>query len=166
MWERLSGLVVLGLMLSGTTDALEAVTSSSLSTESALQAAKAAVADCRGKGYAVSAAVVDAGGHLLALLRSNEAGPHTVDSSYRKAYTALSLRRPTHELARMVARDPEIQALHNMNDRILILGGGLPIQIAGKVAGGIGVGGAPGTMLDVACAQAGIQAVGGQIGAE
>ncbi len=163
MWKRLSGWVVFGLMLTNAADALEAVKSATLSMDDALQAAKAAVADCRGKGYMVSAAVVDAGGHLLVLLRSHDAGPHTVDSSYRKAYTALSLRKPTHELARMIAKDPEIQALHGMNDMILILGGGLPIQINGKVAGGIGVGGAPGVMLDVACAQAGIKAISGQV---
>lgn len=146
-------------MLNNTADALETIESVTLSMENALQAAKAAVTDCREKGYMVSAAVVDASGHLLVLLRSNGAGPHTVDSSYRKAYTALSLRKPTHELAQMIAKDPEIQALRDMNDMILILGGGLPIQINGKVAGGIGVGGAPGAMLDVACAQAGVKAL-------
>lgn len=161
MWKRWSGLVIFGLMLNHAANALEAVTSATLSMEDALQAAKAAVADCRGKGYMVSVAVVDASGHLLVLLRSNDAGPHTVDSSYRKAYTALSLRKPTHELAQMIAKDPEIQALRDMNDMILILGGGLPIQINGKVVGGIGVGGAPGVMLDVACAQAGIKAISG-----
>lgn len=162
MWRRLFSLVVLGLMLSRIAYALEAVASSSLSMDSALQAAKAAVADCQGKGYAVSAAVVDVGGHLLALLRNHQAGPHTIDSSYRKAYTALSLRKPTHELAKMIAKDPEVQALQDVNDMILILGGGLPIQINGQVVGGIGVGGAPGAMLDVACAQAGVKAIGGQ----
>ncbi|GAB6067495.1 hypothetical protein JCM13664_08130 [Methylothermus subterraneus] len=156
------GLIGLWILASGA-DALEAVSIRTLSLESALQAAQAAVADCQGKGYAVSAAVVDAGGHLLALLRSPKAGPHTADSSRRKAYTALSLGKPTHELARMVAKDPEIQALRDMNEIILILGGGLPIRIDGQVVGGIGVGGAPGVLWDVACAEAGIKAIGGQL---
>lgn len=162
MWKTFFCVVVLGVVMSGTGNALEVVTNSTLSMEAAMGAVRAAVADCQSKGYAVSAAVVDASGHLLALLRDHKAGPHTVDSSYRKAYTALSLRQPTHELARIMAKDPEIQALQDVNDRILILGGGVPIWVDGQVVGGIGVGGAPGVMLDVACAQAGVKAADGQ----
>jgi uncharacterized protein GlcG (DUF336 family) len=47
-----------------------------------------------------------------------------------------------------------------MNDKVLILGGGLPIELGGDVVGGIGVGGAPGTHLDDACAQAGLESIG------
>jgi uncharacterized protein GlcG (DUF336 family) len=55
---------------------------------------------------------------------------------------------------------PTLQALRDMNPEILILGGGLPIEIGGEVVGGIGVGGAPGAHLDDACAQAGLDAIG------
>jgi uncharacterized protein GlcG (DUF336 family) len=47
-----------------------------------------------------------------------------------------------------------------MNDKILILGGGLPIEMEGEVVGGIGVGGAPGGHLDAACAQFGLESIG------
>jgi uncharacterized protein GlcG (DUF336 family) len=122
------------------------------------KAAAAAVDKCRKDGYQVSAAVVDRGGVVRALLRGDGAGPHTVDSSSKKAYTAASLRRPTSELAELLAKNPALQALREMNDRILILGGGLPIEIGGEIVGGIGVGGAPGAHLDDACARAGIEA--------
>jgi len=46
-----------------------------------------------------------------------------------------------------------------MNDDILILGGGMPIEAAGEVIGGIGVGGAPGGEKDEACARAGIDSI-------
>lgn len=92
--------------------------------------------------------------------RADGAGPHTVESSRRKAYTAASLRRPTTELAEMVAKAATLQALRDMNPEILILGGGLPIEISGEVVGGIGVGGAPGAHLDDACAQAGLDTIG------
>jgi uncharacterized protein GlcG (DUF336 family) len=36
----------------------------------------------------------------------------------------------------------------------------MPIQFGGEIVGGIGVGGAPGTHLDDACAQAGLDAIG------
>ena len=94
------------------------------------------------------------------MVRSDGAGPHTVESSRKKAYTAASLRRPTSELAELITKVPALQALREMNDNILILGGGLPIEIGGEVVGGIGVGGAPGAHLDDACAQAGLDAIG------
>ncbi len=124
------------------------------------KAAAAAVEKCKQDGYRVSAAVVDRAGVLRVLMRADGAGPHTTDSSSKKAYTAASLRRPTSELADLISKVPALQALRDMNDRILILGGGLPIEIGGEVVGGIGVGGAPGAHLDDACAQAGLDSIG------
>jgi uncharacterized protein GlcG (DUF336 family) len=103
---------------------------------------------------------VDRGGILRAMARADGAGPHTVDSSRKKAYTAASLRRPTTELAETINKMPALQALRDMNDSILMLGGGLPIGMGGEAVGGIGVGGAPGAHLDDACAQAGLDAIG------
>jgi uncharacterized protein GlcG (DUF336 family) len=59
-----------------------------------------------------------------------------------------------------MSRTPTLQALRDMNEQILMLGGGLPIEIGGEVVGAIGVGGAPGTHLDDACAEAGLDAIG------
>jgi uncharacterized protein GlcG (DUF336 family) len=126
----------------------------------ASKAAAAAIEKCKQDGHKVSAAVVDRAGVLKVLLRADGAGPHTTDSSTRKAYTAATLRRPTTELGELVAKVPTLQGLREMNDRVLILGGGLPIEIGGEVVGGIGVGGAPGVHLDDACAQAGLDSIG------
>jgi len=126
----------------------------------ATKAAAVAVEKCKQDGYRVSASVVDRAGVLKVLMREDGAGPHTTDSSSKKAYTAASLRRPTSELAELINKMPTLQALREMNDRILILGGGLPIEVGGEVVGGIGVGGAPGAHLDDACAQAGLDSIG------
>ena len=126
----------------------------------ATRAAAVAVEKCKQDGYRVSASVVDRAGVLKVLMREDGAGPHTTDSSSKKAYTAASLRRPTSELAELINKMPTLQALREMNDRILILGGGLPIEVGGEVVGGIGVGGAPGAHLDDACAQAGLDSIG------
>ena len=126
----------------------------------AQQVAAAGLAKCEEGGYKVSVAIVDRGGNLKVLLRGDGAGPHTTDSSFRKAYTAASLRRSTLHLAELITKVPGIQALRDMNDRILILGGGLPIELEGEVVGGIGVGGAPGGHLDEACAAAGLASLG------
>ncbi|MBH0205726.1 MAG: heme-binding protein [Nitrospira sp.] len=110
--------------------------------------------------YRVSVSVVDRSGVLRAMGRSDGAGSHTVDSSRKKAYTAASTRRPTTELADLIMKVPTLQALRDINGDMLILGGGLPIEIGGDIVGGIGVGGAPGAHLDDACAQDGLDAIG------
>lgn len=131
-----------------------------LSLSLAQRAAQAAIDVCKKDGYRVSVSVVDRAGLLRTMGRADGAGPHTIDSSRKKAYTAASLRRATSELADLMSRTPTLQALRDMNEQILMLGGGLPIEIGGEVVGAIGVGGAPGTHLDDACAEAGLDAIG------
>ena len=123
------------------------------------KAAHAALSKCEAGGYRVSVAIVDHGGNLKVLLRGDGAGPHTQDSSFKKAYTSASIGRSTNELAELIAKIPTLQALRDMNDNILILGGGLPMKIGETVVGGIGVGGAPGANLDEACAEAGLDSL-------
>lgn len=154
------GLILLVGVLPAEAPAEELPRESVLPLGLAGKAAAAAVDKCKQDGYRVSAAVVDRAGVLRVLFRGDGAGPHTTDSSSKKAYTAASLRRPTSELAELITKVPSLQALREMNDRILILGGGLPIEIGGEVVGGIGVGGAPGAHLDDACAQAGLDSIG------
>ncbi len=126
----------------------------------AQQAVQASIEACRKDGYRVSVSIVDRAGILRAMGRADGAGSHTVDSSRKKAYTAASLRRPTTELAELINKVPTLQGLREMNEQVLMLGGGLPIEIGGEVVGGIGVGGAPGAQLDDACAQSGLDAIG------
>jgi len=126
----------------------------------AAKAIQASLDVCKRDGYKVSASVVDRAGVLRAMVRADGAGPHTVDSSKKKAYTAASLRRSTTEMAELINKLPGLEALGDINDQMLMLGGGLPIEIGGEIVGGIGVGGAPGSHLDDACAQAGLDAIG------
>jgi uncharacterized protein GlcG (DUF336 family) len=126
----------------------------------ASKAAAVALEKCKQDGYRVTVTVVDRAGGVKAVLRGDGAGPHTTSSSRKKAYTAASLRRPTGELAELVAKTPALEGLRDMDHNILILGGGLPIELNDEVIGGIGVGGAPGAHLDEACAQAGLASIG------
>lgn len=165
-WTRTALAVCLGVAVTGFGGGALASDDHTLPREPVLpltlaeKAARAAVDQCLEDGYRVSVAVVDRGGVLKALLRADGAGPHTTDSSSRKAYTSASLRRPTSEFAELIAKMPKVQALRDMNEKILILGGGLPIRMEDSVVGGIGVGGAPGGHLDEACALAGLKAIG------
>lgn len=125
----------------------------------ASEAAATALAACEARGYRVSVAVVDRAGLLKVLMRGDGAGPHTLDSSSRKAYTSLTLRHSTSELVGLIQNNPSVVGLRDMNEKILILGGGLPIKAGEEFIGGIGVGGAPGADKDEACAQAGINKI-------
>jgi uncharacterized protein GlcG (DUF336 family) len=158
-WVRLLTVAAL-IIWTSTVVADELPRESVLPLALATTAASTAVETCIKNGYKVTAAVVDKTGVLRVQLRADGAGPHTVDSSRKKAYTAASLGRSTSELAELVAKTPQLHSLGKMNDNILLLGGGLPIKFGTEVVGGIGVGGAPGAHLDDACAQAGLAAIG------
>lgn len=126
-----------------------------LSLALAQEAAHAALQSCSAQGWKVTVAVVDRAGQLKAQLRADGAGPHTLDSSRRKAYTAASMREGTSKMLEISQKTPAAATLP-MIDGLLLLGGGLPIRSGDEVIGGIGVGGAPGGHLDDACAEAGI----------
>ena len=128
-----------------------------LPLELSTQAAMAAIKKCHDDGFKVSVAIVDQSGLVKVQLKADGAGPHTLDSSRRKAYTANSLRDSTHKYAVLIAQKPELQSLARLNENILLLGGGFPIKIGGEVVGGIGVGGAPGIEFDEICASAALK---------
>lgn len=135
------------------------VMQANISLEMALEVARTALAQCESDGYRVSVTVVDASGTTKVILKSDGAGPHTLASSFGKAFTSASMRSATGDIAANIADNDELAELRDMDERILILAGGLPISVAGEVIGGIGVGGAPGGHLDAACAQAGIDTI-------
>ena len=131
-----------------------------LPLDMALQAAQVALETCEANGYRVSVGIVERNGMEKVLIRSDGAGPHTVNSSLQKAFTSASLGRPTGATANAIAENPALDGLRDMDDRLLFLEGGLPITANGQVIAGIGVGGAPGGNLDAECAQAGIDSLG------
>lgn len=137
-------------------------TISELSLNLANKAAMAAFRKCRRDGYAVSVAVVDRSGVIISHVRNPKAGPHTVNSSLGKAFTSASMGRATSGLADAIATNPALEGLRDMDSRMVILAGGLPIMFNGTRVGGIGVGGAPGGQLDEACAGFGLQKIGAQ----
>jgi uncharacterized protein GlcG (DUF336 family) len=161
----LLGFCLIGMVTAGAS-ATELPHENVLPLTLATKAAHAAVDQCLADGYRVTVTVVDRGGNIRAVLRQDGAGPHTVDSSRKKAYTSASMKQPTAKLAELVAKMPTVQGLQHMNEHILLLGGGLPIEIGGEVVGGIGVGGAPGGHLDAACALAGLTSIGAALKVE
>ncbi len=134
------------------------VTVKQLTPETALKAAQATLAYCRGKGYQVGVAVVDRGGVPQVFLRDRFAGAHTVDMAINKAWTAASFRIPTTPLAAETQPGRPMSGIRNL-PRVLAAGGGLTIEAAGSVVGAIGVSGAPAGEADDDCARAGVKAI-------
>ena len=121
--------------------------------------ANGAMQKCIKDGYKVSVAIVARSGVTKIILRADGASPHTIGSSTGKAFTSASMGQPTMKLAKLIKQKPELEELREMDDRMLILAGGLPIKINGVLVGGIGVGGAPGGHLDQKCAQIGLESI-------
>ena len=129
-----------------------------LAPETALAAAQAALRKCRDSGWQVAVAVVDRSGVAQVILRDRFAGPHTPRTAAGKAWTAVSFRTPTTELARMSQPGQPQSGIRNL-PRAVVLGGGLLIEAQGSILGAIGVSGAPGGEADDACARVGIDAI-------
>ncbi|MGJ7541364.1 GlcG/HbpS family heme-binding protein [Variovorax sp. LT1R16] len=122
------------------------------------QMAAGAVAACAAQGHAITATVVDRAGGVRAVQRADMAGPHTLGSSERKAWTAASAKTSTLALMALSQKDPTAANLANLPG-FLLLGGGVPVTSGTELIGAIGVGGAPGAHLDEQCAIAGIESV-------
>lgn len=128
----------------------------SLATANRLLAAT--LAACHAEGKTLVAAVVDRGGNLVALQRDDNVGPHNTLAAQRKAFTALSTKTATRQLAENARGNPQSQNLNTVGD-LLLLGGGVPLTAGADVIGAIGVAGAGGPAMDEACALAAITRV-------
>jgi uncharacterized protein GlcG (DUF336 family) len=129
-----------------------------LSPEIALDLARAALADCRQRGYQVAVAVVDRLGGTQVVLRDRFAGPHTPATATGKAWTAVSFRTNTTELVALTQPGTPQAGVRDLPG-VVVLGGGIMVQAGGSLVGAIGVSGAPGGDADDACAKAGIAAI-------
>lgn len=130
----------------------------SLTPETALKAAQAALAKCRSDGFQVAVAVVDRSGTSQVMLRDRFAGPHTPKTATGKAWTAVSFRTNTTDLIKPTSAGQPSSGIRDL-PRVVVVGGGVMIEAGGSLFGAIGVSGAPNGDADDACAKAGIKAI-------
>jgi uncharacterized protein GlcG (DUF336 family) len=142
--------------LAGSANA-QLVTHKDLTTSMALTMAQTAITTCKSQGYNVSANVLGRNGEILVAMRGDNTGPHTLENSMKKAYTARAQRRPSGEFADAVKGNPGAGALRLTN--MVPAQGALPIKVGEDTIGAIGVSGAPGGDKDEACAKAGLDKV-------
>ena len=122
----------------------------------AIKIAQVTEQTCKQKGYQVSVAVVDRYGNLLAFARDPLSGAHTITISQHKAFTSATFQGATIDLTKQLA-------FLKGTPKLSLVGGGVPIRVAGYMYGAVGVSGAPRSKIpgdvDHACAMAGIDAV-------
>jgi uncharacterized protein GlcG (DUF336 family) len=128
-------------------------------------AAMEALNACKANGYDVTVTVVDVSGTPQVVLRGDHATIHTKDSSFRKAYTIVTMGPIFHVdetsgLLATLSKYPPLaaQALAS-TPNVAALPGGVAFKMGDEIIGGIGVGGSPGGDKDEACAKAGVAKV-------
>ena len=124
----------------------------------AVEAASETVAACAKQGYHETAQVVDADGVVIATVRGDGVGAHSLDSAFDKAYTAASFKSDTLALSERAKGEDSIAPLAKL-PHVMFFGGGVPIKLGDETIGAIGAAGAPGGKLDDACARAGIDKI-------
>ena len=132
-----------------------------LSLATALTIATTAIETCKTNGYSVSVTVVGRNAEVLVQLRGDNTGPHTIENSFRKAYTARTFRIPSGELVQRVKDNPTLGLIHLNN--VIANQGALPIKIGEETIAAVGASGAPGGEKDEACVKAGIDKVADQL---
>ena len=132
---------------------------SSITLEAAQQAVAAAAAKAVEIGVPMAIAVVDPDGTLKAFSRMDGAALLAVRVAQQKAWTAISFGVPTLGLWEFIKEDPPL--LHSLphQEDMILFGGGSPINVDGKMIGGIGVSGGHYSQ-DQECADAGLSALG------
>jgi uncharacterized protein GlcG (DUF336 family) len=140
-----------------------------LPMKTALKAAEAAITSCAKHGWDVTATVVDPAGLVIVQLRGDHATVHTKDSSYRKAYTIVSMGpvfgiTRTSQFVSLIQKapngaGPELADLPN----VFANAGGVAVMHGSEIVGGLGVGGSPGGNRDEACAVDGVAAIAGEV---
>src|SRR5438309_9431665 len=131
--------------------------------------ADTAVAKARQAGVAISVAVADAGGHLIALERMDGGRFHSLHSATTKAVCAASNKRaPSSQGAQGQALDVAHAlglALAAGPERWTAMEGGCPVIVDGECIGGIGVAGGDWAM-DQRIARAAVEAIGARWSAD
>lgn len=119
---------------------------------------EAAEAKAEGIDVPMCIAVVDRGANLVAFHRMDGAMLASVDIARGKAYTAVGLQMPTHELAAEAQPGESLFGIEATNDgRIVVFGGGFPLREGGEIVGAIGVSGGV-VDEDMTVAEAGVEA--------
>jgi uncharacterized protein GlcG (DUF336 family) len=134
------------------------VSQKNISCEAAAKIAQGAIEKANELGIKINVAVTDSSGVLMAFLRMPGAFLHSIDISIDKAYTSASFGFPTSQWMSIIQDDPALREGIVQRERLVIFGGGVPIQLDDELVGGVGVSGGS-AEEDEICALAGISKI-------
>ncbi|QQK74972.1 heme-binding protein [Salicibibacter cibarius] len=131
---------------------------SKMNLEIAKKIIEGAEAEASNVGVQMVISVLDDGGNLIATHRMDDAWLASIDIAQNKAWTSVALKMPTSNLAEATVPHAELYGLNTTNQgRLVVFGGGIPLELDGKVVGAIGVSGST-VPHDVQVAEAGVKA--------
>jgi ATP:cob(I)alamin adenosyltransferase len=129
-----------------------------LNRKLSLHIIEAGIQKAQQMGVPMVLAVVDGGGHLIELSRMDNALLVSLTLAVNKASSAVSVRLPTHELARLAQPGEQLHDITSNVPNLTTIGGGFPIHFSGTVIGGVGVSGGS-VEQDITVAQAMLDAL-------
>lgn len=130
--------------------------------------AEAAIAACKANGYNVTATYMNSEFNTKLVMRADATIPMTVEVGRRKAYTVIKSGMTSGQYGVSVGFQPGMRPTivpgqpmglppgPNVDQNMIVLGGGLPVKVHGKIIGAVSISGAPGGEKDEACAEAGL----------
>ena len=139
---------MLAFLLTAAGASAQVVEQKNLTLDAAKRVIAAAVAEARRNDVGGAIAVVDAGGHIVALERLDGTFAASADISIGKARTAALFRRPTSFFEDVINQGrTAMAALPSLPD-FTPLQGGVPIMAEGQVIGAVGISGAASAKQD------------------
>ncbi len=113
-----------------------------LTYEQARQALDVALRKASEIGSPSSITIVDEGRELIAFARQDDALLASTEISAGKAYTACSMKMATKDIGPLTQPGQPLYGLEHTHHRPLVtFGGGRPLEVDGRVVGGVGVAG-------------------------
>lgn len=125
-----------------------------------IEDARVLIAGARAKaeeiGVPMCIAITDEGGNLVAFERMDGGKVTSITIAIDKSFTASGAKKATHDYGAVSQPGgPTFGIQATIGGRLVVVGGGLPVEVEGDVVGGIGISsGTPAQDMEVA--QAGI----------
>jgi uncharacterized protein GlcG (DUF336 family) len=141
--------------------ALSLPSKKTLSLEAARVVLAAAEAQAVRNNWRVAIAVVDEGGHTIALVRLDGTQWSSIQTAVEKARAAVAWKRPTRLLEESVNQGRA--AFVSISQGMALLQGGVPIDVEGTIIGAVGVSGVKASDDEV-IALAGVNALKAALG--